>query len=124
MKGEAGRHQADGLLANFATVIAHACDPVSAKWLSSKLGQKKKILYGGSSTRREGSTVWDCLFGDSGFSGNFNERYEPVLQDQEFMQGRTGGPLNDYFVDGIVIRSGVPFSDLESYQRVIFSQKG
>ena len=34
MKGDAGKHQADALLANFSTVIAHSCDPVSAKSLS------------------------------------------------------------------------------------------
>ena len=32
MKGEAGKHQADALLANFSHVIVHASDPVTAKW--------------------------------------------------------------------------------------------
>src|SRR5262249_59261528 len=38
MKGDAGRHQADALLANFSHVIVHASDPMTAKWCTAKLG--------------------------------------------------------------------------------------
>jgi hypothetical protein len=124
MKGEGGKHQADGLLANFATVIAHSCDPVSAKWLASKLGRRKEILCSGGFQRGPEYSVYDELMGHGvGFSSNFSEHYEQVLQDQEFMIGRTGGPANGYVADAIVIKSGEPFSDGRSYQRVTFSQK-
>ena len=96
LHGDAGKHQADALLANFSHVIVHASDPVTAKWASSKLGRKKEILSGGSSSPSADSTPFDMLYGNNHTSASFSEHYEQVLQDQEFMIGRTGGPDNDF----------------------------
>ena len=81
-----------------------ACDAVSAKWAASRLGKKKEILFGGSTS--QGESAWDDLYGDSRFNGSFSERWEDVLQPQEFMVGRTGGPANGFLVDGVVLKSG------------------
>lgn len=124
MKGDAGRHQADALCANFSHVIVHASDPVTAKWCSSKLGRQKQILFSGGSSPRHDSTPWDEFWGHNQFHGNFSEHYEQVLQDQEFMVGRTGGPANGYLADAIVLRSGEPFVNGKNFQRVAFSQRG
>ena len=124
MKGEAGKHQADALLANFSHVIVHASDPITGKWAASKLGRIKEILYSGSSSQQPDATVWDQMYGSSNTSASFSEHYEQVLQDQEFMAGRTGGPENGFVADAIVIRSGEVFADGKSFQRVAFSQRG
>ena len=124
MKGEAGRHQADAMMANFSTVIAHVCDPASAKWLASKLGRKKKILCSGNNSPRHDCLIWDQMYGASHVSSGFSEHLEPVLEDSEFMVGRTGGPQSRYLADAIVIRSGQTFANGESHLRVVFSQKG
>ncbi len=124
MNGEAGKHQADSLLANFATVIAHPCDPVSAKWLGSKLGRCEKIFYGGNSSPNHNQFIWDQLNGQQNSSASFNTHMEPTLEDNEFMVGRTGGPDNGFVCDAVVIRSGERFSDGKSYQRVAFNQRG
>ena len=124
MKGDCGRHQADALLANFSHVIAHSCDPVSAKWLSSKLGQRKEMLYGGSSSPMGDGGVADALWGRSQCTGSFSENYHPFVQEREFMVGRTGGPSNRFIADAIVIKSGESFSNGMNYLRVAFSQKG
>lgn len=123
MKGEAGRHQADALLANFSHVIVHACDPVTAKWGTAKLGRRKEVLYSGGFNQRADAGLWDQMFGNNQFHGNFSEHYEQVLQDQEFMIGRTGGPKNTFLTDAIVVKSGEPFADGRSYKRVVFSQR-
>lgn len=120
MKGEAGKHQADALLANFSHVIVHASDPVTAKWASAKLGRRKEMLHSGST--QDGADVWDQLMGKSRRSNSFSEHYEQVLQDQEFMVARTGGPANGYLADAIVLKSGESFSDGKNFQRVTFSQ--
>ena len=125
MKGDTGKHQADALLANFSHVIVHASDPVTAKWASAKLGRKKEILYGGSSSSAHEQTIWDQLYGHQNTSASFSEHYEQVLQDQEFMTGRTGGPDNDFLADAWVLKSGEPFaSSGQHHMRVTFSQKG
>ena len=123
MKGEAGRHQADALLANFSHVIVHASDPVTAKWASAKLGRKKEILYSGSSSPQHDAMIWDLMYGNQHTTASFSEHYEQVLQDQEFMVGRTGGPENGCRADAVVIRSGETFADGKSYKRVTFSQR-
>jgi hypothetical protein len=47
-----------------------------------------------------------------------------VLQDQQFMIGRTGGPENSYVADAVVVKSGEPFASGMNYLRVAFSQRG
>jgi len=123
MKGESGRHQADALLANFSHWIVHSCDPVTAKAAVAKLGRRKEILYSGSSSPHQDTTIWDMMYGRQHVSASFSEHYEQVLQDQEFMVGRTGGPENGCLADAIVIRSGETFADGKSYKRVTFSQR-
>ena len=124
MKGEGGKHQADALLANFSHVIVHACDPVSAKWAASKLGRRKEILYSGSSSPSHNASIWDQINGRQQTSASFSEHYENVLQEQEFMIGRTGGPANGLIADSVVIRSGEPFANGQNYLRVPWSQRG
>jgi hypothetical protein len=127
MKGHTGEHQANALLANFSHVIVHACDPTTAHWASSKLGRERQMLFSGSmnSGRGEDNTIYDELMGKhQAFHGSFSEHYEQVLQDQEFMVGRTGGPVNDFLADAIVLKSGEPFSSGKNYLLTTFSQKG
>ena len=125
MKGESGHHQADVLLANFAHVIVHASDPVTAKWAVSKLGRRKEILYSGSSSPQPDATIWDLLHGNNHTSSSFSEHYENVLQDQELMAGRTGGPDNGYLCDAVALKSGEPFASTgQNYLRIAFNQKG
>lgn len=123
MKGENGRHQANALLANFATVIVHASDPVTAKWGVSKLGRRKELLFGGGSSPAEGG-VWGELWGRPQCNAHFSEHYENYLQEQEFLVGRTGGPGNNFLADAVVLKSGESFSNGMNYLKVCFSQKG
>ncbi len=123
MKGDSGRHQADALLANFSHVIVHPCDPMTAKWAGAKLGRRKEVMFSGSSSPSQMDTVWDQMFGQQHVTSSFSEHYEQVLQDQEFMIGRTGGPTNGYIADAILVKSGEPFRDGQNFKRVWFSQR-
>jgi hypothetical protein len=123
MKGDAGKHQADALLANFSHTIIHASDPVTAKWAAAKLGRRKQILFSGGSSQQHDATPFDNMFGAANFHGNFSEHMDSVLEDQEFMVARTGGPSNGYIADAIVIKSGEPFANGKSFQRIAFSQR-
>jgi hypothetical protein len=127
MKGHAGEHQATALLANFAHWIVHACDPTTAKVCTSMLGRERQMLFSGSmnSGRGEENTIYDELMGKhQAFHGSFSEHYEQVLQDQVFMIGRTGGPVNDFMADAVVLKSGEPFSSGKNYLLTAFSQRG
>jgi hypothetical protein len=118
MKGEAGHHQADALLANFSHVVIHSSDPVRAKWASSKLGKERQVACGGSFTPDKEGGIWKELTGQAAFNPSFSEHVEAVLQDQEFQHGmRTGGPKNQFLCDALLIKSLFQKGDF-SYNRV------
>jgi len=123
MEGRTGNSQAKALLTNFGTKIFHALgDQESAAYASSLVGKSLQTFTGASMA--PATDVFDSLMGPSRISGNFSQRHEQILQDNEFMHGlRTGGPP-DYAADAWVIRSGMPFSNGQNFVRVAFSQKG
>lgn len=123
IRGEGGEHETDSLLTNFYHKVAHALgDDKSAAYFSSLIGRRLTTHIGGSSSPAD--NVYDQLFGQSKFSASFSQNVENVLENREFMQNlRTGGEANNCMVDGIIVRSGSPFSNGEAWMKVAFSQK-
>ena len=124
LHGKGGEHQTDALLTNFGHVIAHTLgDSKSAEFFSSLLGRRRE-LFVNASTSPEREEMWDVLRGRSHMSVSTHESYEPVLQPSVLLSGlRTGGPP-DYVVDGVVIRSGLPFNATgENYVITAFKQR-
>jgi hypothetical protein len=63
------------------------------------------------------------MFGQRQFTGNFNESFEVELQPAVFMHKlRTGGPVNNFQCDAILIRSGEPFANGRNWLPVSFKQ--
>ena len=91
MKGETGKHKAEALLANFTTVIAHACDRGDGEMAGRKARQEKSKFYS-AEVRLRANRRWDDLYGNSRFNGSFSEHCEHVLQDHEFMVGQLRRP--------------------------------
>ncbi|HWB12940.1 MAG TPA: hypothetical protein VG826_27190 [Pirellulales bacterium] len=127
LKGENGKHFADGLIGQFHHRIFHALgSSEDAEWASSLLGRRKETSYGGSI-----QPAGDCfdaafghLLGQSRVQSSFNESYQPILQPAVFMNGlRCGGRENQGLVDGIVYRSGEPFSNGENFICATFQQR-
>lgn len=121
LRGEAGKHQADALLGNFAHAIVHACDPVTAGWASSKLGKSLQTFVGSSLAPPK--DLWQDMIGRQHVTANASEHYSEVLQPNAFMNGlRTGGPECGNVCDAIVIRTGMPFSTGHNWLWVPFTQ--
>jgi hypothetical protein len=112
------------LLANFGTAIFHslACKD-TAQYASDRCGDRREKFI----TPSVGGQVelWDRISGGHKSSFSVSERYEPILRPVAFLSGlRRGGPINEYKIDGIVIKSGEPFlSTNENWLLVEFSQK-
>ena len=124
MHGEAGKHQADALLANFSHWIVHASDPTTAQKGVSKLGKERKIMNSGNLAPQKAENLLDELTGkERGVNMSWGESMQPVLDESEFMKGRTGGPDNDFMADAILIKSGEPFADGNQYMYVSFPQR-
>jgi hypothetical protein len=121
---QAGEHGADALLTNFYHKIFHAVgDDKTAAYASSLIGKRLKMRVDASIGPQEGG-AWEALYGEPKVSASTSQSIENILENREFMQGlRTGGPANGMVVDGIVVRSGEPFSNGEAWMRVAFSQK-
>jgi hypothetical protein len=121
--GKDGEKSVRALLSNFKHKIAHALgDRDTAEFFSELVGKSRQIFIGGSSAPSK--SVYDELFGTSEFTGTFNEQTEYVLHPNVFMHGlRTGGAAAGGIVDGIVIRSGRPFSTGQNFLKVSFKQE-
>ena len=112
--GKGGEHETDSLLTNFGHVVFHTLgDARSAEYASSLLGKRREVFIGTGTDGKQ--SLLDVLRGRAQVNVNAHEEYQPVLQPSVFMSElRTGGPP-DNAVDGVVIRSGSPFSTGENY---------
>jgi len=122
LPGEKGEHQAQALLANFTHAVVHTCDPVTAQWASSRLGQELQVDISGSEDNRTG--LYDQMMGNGGFRASFSEHMRNILEPAVFMNNlRSGGPENGFIADAIVLKSGMPFSNGQNWLPVSFSQR-
>lgn len=123
MGGNAGLHKGLGLLTNFSTKIIHACGPEDAEFASKLIGSGPRTMLSGSAPPNE--DLFSGLMGLSNYSGGFSEQMQPIVLPQEFMNNlRTGGKLNGYMVDAIVVKSGESFSDGNNFKFISFNQRG
>jgi hypothetical protein len=123
LKGDAGKHEVNALLANWHHKIFHALgDTQTAELAVGLLGKQLTTFIGGSMAPQ--TSLQDELMGRCSYTGSFNEHYSEVLQSNVFINGlRTGGPENAYCCDAIVIRNGIPFADGNNFLFCTFSQK-
>jgi type IV secretory pathway TraG/TraD family ATPase VirD4 len=119
---EGGDHEADSFLTNFYHKIFHAVgDDKTAEYASSLVGKRMHLDIDTSGSAPE--DVYDAIWGNPKISVSTKQGVRKILENREFMQGlRTGGPENGFIVDGIVVRSGEPFSNGEAWMRVEFNQ--
>jgi hypothetical protein len=123
LKGQAGKHQTEALLANLYTKVLHSVgDYSTAEWASNLIGRERTTFIGGSMAPAE--SVYDELFGNSRFTGSFSEQMSAILEPNEFMNNlRSGGAESRFVADAMVVRSGQPFSTGQNWLRVAFSQR-
>jgi hypothetical protein len=122
--GKGGEHQTDSLLTNFGTVIIHSLgDAKSAQYASSLLGNHREIFINTSMQPRD-EELFDVIMGRTQASVSCSEKYEPLIQPSVFQTGlRCGGTENGNIVDGVIIRSGRPFSTGKNYIIASFKQR-
>lgn len=121
--GKNGRDSVDALITNFYTKIFHALgDLETAHWASGLVGRSLQTFTSGSMAPLE--NPFDELMGRSRYTGSFNQTYESTLQTNAFMHGlRTGGAANGFQCDAVILRSGEPFANGESFLMTSFDQR-
>lgn len=123
MRGEAGKHQAMGLLSCLHHKVFHALgDAQTAEFAAGLLGKELQSFVGCSMAPDE--NLFDMLLSNSKVTSSFNEHYEYVVQPSVFMNGlRTGGRMNNFEADAIVIKSGEPFWCGKNWLFTTFNQR-
>ena len=123
--GHNQKHRAEPIAqTNFGLHVYHTVDAETSKFASADC-----LASGGSRSppfpAKTGSDHGRAILRQWQYVRDrfFENRTRRSLQPAVFMTGlRCGGPP-DFCVDGIVIRSGEPFSNGENWQRVSFSQR-
>lgn len=125
-KGPSGMADAKSLLGNLTTHVVHAlADSDTAEFIAELIGRRKQMFQSGNVTHTPYHPVDDFFQRDSGqVSGGWNESFEYDVQPAELCRMRTGGPANQFLVDGLVWRGGQPFASTgRSYLWTTFRQE-
>jgi type IV secretory pathway TraG/TraD family ATPase VirD4 len=127
---EKARNEATSLLGNLSTTILHANgDATTNEWGANLIGKSKQLFANGSSSRsadEQISEMFDLgiVAPPSNTSAGFSEAYEYETPPSTFTRLRTGGPANDYKVDGVVFQSGRVFrASGGTWCSVVFDQR-
>ncbi|HYV36163.1 MAG TPA: hypothetical protein VE988_10695 [Gemmataceae bacterium] len=121
-KGEEGNRHAMSLMSNFPVKVVHSlAEHDTAKFASNLVG--RALQQRGGFSRSPRANLWDDMMGEGGMSFNSSERMEEILEPNEFFRLRTGGEINNFEADAIVIKSGEPFAWGGNWLKVAFSQR-
>lgn len=110
--GDAGKAEAESLLANFGTLIFHCntCQRTN-NFASQLLGVERVLMATGNSTYNaddqwSASLGLDWLGNSRSTTAGFNEQYRPIMEPAKFARLRSGGKANGFLADAIVLKSG------------------
>lgn len=110
--GEAGRAEAESLLANFGTLVFHCNTCQRSNEFAARLIGEHRVLMANGSTSRDANDPWTGAFGGhdgGGTSAGFSEQYRYVVEPSAFARLKAGGPAHKFEAEAIVIKSGELF---------------
>lgn len=107
--GESGKAETDALFSLMNTKIFGAnSDFESCTWASNLIGQERKLFFSAGSNA--GNEDWFSVLTGVGqnptANASMNQQMAYSVEPTAYSMMRTGGPLNDYCVDSIVVQSG------------------
>lgn len=115
MPGRNALYSTDSLLGNLNTKVFHANDDFATNnWASKAIGKEITQM------RTGGSTIGGQV--NNNFNMGFSESLLPILEPNKFRFLATGGELNHFLVEGIVLVTGKSFNN-QPFLRAFFKQK-
>jgi hypothetical protein len=116
MGGRNVKAKVDSLLGNLGTLIFHTnSDTVTNEWASKLIGNDYKEM--------ESKSVTNTFLS---FRSTKNEGYglqlQPQILPKEFTTLKSGGELNNYMVEGVVVVTGKKWDDGRNYRKTVFKQ--
>jgi hypothetical protein len=120
MSGSTAEAQYKALLTNFGTSIWNTVGDIeTAKFASSIPGERDITRV--NVTLKERASIYKQLRGEEDMSFSISRSREPIVKPEVFMHGlRAGGKSK--CVDGIIMRTGIPWSNGASWQKITFKQ--
>jgi type IV secretory pathway TraG/TraD family ATPase VirD4 len=113
MGGLKSEHKVNAFLGTLGTKIFHSNSDVQTNMYASDLIGSAYV-----EDESRGTTV----AGDLSVTRNTSYRLEKMMRPEEFTNLKTGGPRNDFLVEGIVHRQNNPFYDGLSFRKITFKQ--
>lgn len=111
--GRGAEHKVNVLTGNCAVRMFMSPTPATGAWLVEKLlGQRVRLMVGGSASAGGYDSPWDLVTGPrggTGATGSFQQQFVPWLTQAELAALRTGGAGNGRWVDFIVTIAGRRF---------------
>ena len=102
-----GQARAKSLLSNLALKIFHAnSDSDTNEFAANVIGKDYRSSH----------TVTET-------GGSFSKEFQYQVLPKRFSELRTGGPRNDFEVEGVVTLTGRTWSNGKNFMEVIFNQK-
>lgn len=115
MGGENGEHRVDSFLGTLATKIFHAnADIETNKYASNLIGEEFRSQIT-ESENFSGS-------GENSMGLNKVPQLTKTLRPERFVRLRTGGDLNDRFIDAYIHRQGFVHGGKKSHMKISFKQ--
>ncbi|VTS00402.1 Uncharacterized protein OS=Blastopirellula marina DSM 3645 GN=DSM3645_27838 PE=4 SV=1: FtsK_SpoIIIE [Gemmata massiliana] len=111
--GPGAEHKVNVLAGNCAIRMFMSPTPTTGAWLTEKLlGQRVRLMLGGSASAGGYESPWDLIAGSKAGSaaGSFQQQYVPWLTPGELAALRTGGAENGRWVDFVVTIAGRRFA--------------
>lgn len=113
MGGARSEHRVKSFLGTLGTKIFHAnADMETNKYASELIGE----YYA------EDRTVGSTMAGEFSATKSLHYKLEKIVRPEEFVSLKTGGPLNNYVVQGYIHRQGQTFGEGVNHKKISFNQ--
>jgi TraM recognition site of TraD and TraG len=120
LRNALGNDNADALMGQFGHLCVHACDPITAQYMSDRVGKAMQVTV--NTSEKEGG-VFEQLTG-GGWNVSIQQGVRSLAESREFSILKTGGHANKLMVEGWIVKTGSPFSGgLGNAIKVTFSQR-
>ncbi len=116
-----GEENANALMGQFGTLIAHPVDIMTSKYLSERAGNALQLDFSGNMA--PAPSLAGQIMGVADWNGGVNQHMRPLIESAAFQSGRTGGRRNRLRTDSYVFRIGNPFSNGLNVIQAEWSQK-
>jgi hypothetical protein len=124
LPGERALQAIKAIMGNFKSRLFFSLSDYETAEDAANLVGKELTTFMGGGVQTPAFDVFKIGHKPPASNSSFSQSYEYIMQPAEFMNGlRTGGGINEFKVDAILVRGGESFSNGYPVMRVTFDQR-